>query len=98
MSRVVNLIVLARGDNVGIATRDIGSSEEARDAKGLTLTARELIPRGHKIALETIDPGADIRRLAVAVGIATSAIGEGDLVHVHNVKSRYLQNDEDHYE
>jgi SAF domain len=98
MSRVVNMIVLARGDNVGIATRDIAAGEEARDAKSWTMTAREPIPQGHKIALEAIDPGADIRRLAVPVGIATRAIGEGDLVHVHNVKSRYLENDEDHYE
>lgn len=98
MSRVVNMIVLSQGDNVGIATRDIAVGEEARDAKGWTLIAREPIPQGHKIALETIGSGAEIRRLAVPVGIATTAIGEGDLVHVHNVKSRYFQNDEDHYE
>jgi hypothetical protein len=98
MGRVVNMVVLAQGDNVGIATRDIAAGEEARDVKGRTLTARERIPQGHKIALEAIGPGTDVRRLSVAVGIATSAIGEGDLVHVHNVKSRYLENDEDHYE
>jgi SAF domain len=98
MSRMVNMIVLARGDNVGVATRDIAVGEEACDAKGWTLIARAPIPQGHKIALETIETGADIRRLAVPVGIATRAIGEGDLVHVHNVKSRYLENDEDHYE
>jgi hypothetical protein len=98
MSLVVNMIVLARGDNVGIATRDIATGDEARDAKGWTLIAREPVPQGHKIALEAIEPGADIFRLAVPVGIATRAIREGDLVHVHNVRSRYLENDEDHYE
>lgn len=98
MAQIVNMIVLAQGDNVGVATRDIAMGEEARDAKGRVLTAKEPIPQGHKIALEVIDPDADIRRLSVPVGIATEAIGEGHLVHVHNVASRYLTNDEDHYE
>jgi hypothetical protein len=94
----VNMIVLAEGDNVGIATRDIAIHEEARDAKGRRLTAREPIPQGHKIALEAIAQGEDIRRLAFPIGVATAAVGKGHLVHVHNVASRYLTNDEDHYE
>jgi hypothetical protein len=94
----VNMIVLDEGDNVGIAIRDIATYEEARDAKGRCLTAREAIPQGHKIALQTINEGEDIRRFAFPVGIATAPVGRGHLVHVHNVASRYLINDEDHYE
>jgi len=94
----VNMIVLAEGDNVGIAIRDIAADQEACDAKGRCLTAREPIPQGHKIALEAIGQGEDIRRLAFPVGIATAVVGKGHLVHVHNVASHYLTNDEDHYE
>jgi SAF domain len=94
----VNMIILAAGDNVGIAIRDIAPDQEARDAKGRSVIAKERIPQGHKIALEAIGLGEDIRRLAFPVGIATAAVGKGCLVHVHNVASRYLTNDEDHYE
>ncbi|MDQ0512452.1 UxaA family hydrolase [Ancylobacter amanitiformis] len=93
-----NMIRLAAGDNVGIALVDIAAGSTAATLDGLALRALEAIPQGHKIALVPIAPGADIVRLRMAVGIARAEIPAGRLVHVHNVASRYLNNDQDHYE
>lgn len=93
-----NLIRLAAGDNVGVALADIAAGVTAATLDGLALTAAEPIPQGHKIALVPIAAQADIVRLGMAVGIARVDIAPGRLVHVHNVASRYLNNDQDHYE
>jgi hypothetical protein len=62
------------------------------------IVARESIPLGHKIALGEIKTGDPIVRFGVPVGLATKSIATGQLVHVHNVRSQYLDNIEDHYE
>jgi (2R)-sulfolactate sulfo-lyase subunit alpha len=98
MTGLVNMIILDDGDNVGVALRDIAASEEARGTSGPQVPAIERIAQGHKIALRSIVEGETIIRFGVPVGIAKAAIGRGHLVHVHNVRSQYLDNDEDHYE
>ena len=98
MTQLVNMIILDEGDNVGVAFRDIAANEQARSASGPQLPAVERITQGHKIALRHIAEGEAIIRLGVPVGIATAPIERGHLVHVHNVRSQYLNHDEDHYE
>jgi altronate hydrolase len=98
MTRVINMIVLGGNDNVGVALRDIAPGEMALDAKDREIIAREAIPQAHKIAITTIAGGEPIIRMDVAVGIAREPIAEGSLAHVHNIRSQYLDNAEDHYE
>jgi hypothetical protein len=98
MTQLVNMIILDDGDNVGVALRDIAAGEQARSANDSQLPAIERIVQGHKIALRNIAEGEKILRFGVPVGLATTAIPKGHLVHIHNVKSQYLNNDEDHYE
>ncbi len=98
MNAPVNMIVLAAEDNVGIALSGIAAGEDASDGRGRAIHSLEDVPQGHKIALLPIAAGDRIIRFGVPVGLAASAIGAGRLVHVHNVKSQYLTNDEDHYE
>lgn len=98
MTHLVNMIILDDGDNVGVALRDIAENEQASGARGRHLPALERIVQGHKIALRDIAEGEKIIRFGVPVGLATARIAQGRLVHVHNVKSQYLNNDEDHYE
>jgi altronate hydrolase len=98
MAAAANMIVLDAADNVGVALRDIAAGETVLDASGHGLAAEEAIPQGHKIALAAIDAGARILRFGVPVGIAVHPIDAGHLVHVHNVRSQYLNNDHDHYE
>jgi len=98
MTRAANMVVMAPGDNVGIATRDVPAGESAHALQGRVLTVSERIPQGHKIALVDIEPDALIVRFGVPVGVATARVAAGCLVHVHNVASRYFENDEDHHE
>jgi hypothetical protein len=98
MTQLVNMIILDDSDNVGVALRDIAASEEASAANGRHLPALERIIQGHKVALRDILAGEKIIRFGVPVGLVTAPIPRGRLVHVHNVKSQYLNNDEDHYE
>jgi len=95
---VANMVVLAAGDNVGIALRDIELGETARSTGGPTMVTAEAIPLGHKVALRAIAEGDRIVRFGVPVGIARADIAPGQLVHIHNVRSQYLDNVEDHYE
>jgi hypothetical protein len=98
MKELANMIVLGQGDNVGIALRGIGAGETAVSEDGMRIACIEEIPQGHKLALEQIAEGQKLIRFGVPVGIAKSTIRPGALAHVHNVKSQYLDNDEDHYE
>jgi predicted RecA/RadA family phage recombinase len=98
MAAAANMVVLNPGDNVGVALRDIAAGETAHDAGAHSLAASEPIPQGHKIALAPIRAGEKIMRFGVPVAIAVPDIAAGRLVHVHNVKSQYLNNDHDHYE
>ena len=98
MNERANIVILADGDNVGVATREIAAGAAAFDLKGRRVTTLEPIPQGHKVALDPIATETPIVRFGMAVGLAKQPIAVGALVHVHNVRSRYLDNDEDHYE
>jgi hypothetical protein len=94
----INMIVLGENDNVGVALRDVASGEEASDSHGRRIIAREPIQAAHKIALVAIAEGELVIRMGVPVGIARRPIAAGALAHIHNIRSRYLDNAEDHYE
>jgi predicted RecA/RadA family phage recombinase len=98
MNEAANMVILAAGDNVGVALRDIEAGGRAHTIAGRAVDALEAIPQGHKIALGDIAADALIVRFGMPVAVAKAPIPMGRLVHVHNVASRYLDNDEDHYE
>jgi hypothetical protein len=52
------------------------------------IDVREAIDHGHKIAVRPIEKGANIIKFGVVIGAATSAIREGEWVHLHNCGSR----------
>ena len=95
---VVNMVVMAEGDNVGIATRDIDAGDYAGDIHGQRVMTAEAIPQGHKVALAPIARDESVVRFGVPVGLMTAPAETGALVHVHNVTSQYLNNDRDHFE
>src|SRR6185312_1913341 len=51
MIELVNMIVLAKEDNVGIALQRIAAGEIALASEGRKITSHEEVPLGHKIAL-----------------------------------------------
>lgn len=84
------------GDNVAVAVRDLApGAVEGGYLKGPETVAVDLVaevPLGHKFALAEIAEGAEIVEYGVRIGIATRAIGVGEHVHVHNVRSARWQN------
>jgi altronate hydrolase len=52
---------------------------------GLSLTIRNRIPRGHKIATKNISKDGGIIKYGERMGHATSDIKIGEHVHTHNV-------------
>lgn len=72
-------------DNVAVATREIeiGETVQAADA---SLIAKEKIPFGHKVALEEIPAGNEVRKYGEVIGRAGENIAAGELVHTHNLR------------
>ena len=86
-----SFLVHEPADAVGVAVRDIdaGGDIEGRIQSGgdpVTVTARQPIPLGHKIALRPIAAGEPVVKYGVAIGRATVDIAPGDHVHTHNLK------------
>ncbi|KEJ93557.1 UxaA family hydrolase [Synergistes jonesii] len=48
------------------------------------------IPYGNKIALSDIEMGEKVVKYGAVIGVCTNRIKRGELVHVHNVKSQYV--------
>jgi altronate dehydratase small subunit len=59
-----------------------------RDGTSFALRVVELIPFGHKVALEAIDRGTDVLKYGASIGMATAQIQMGQHVHVHNLSSK----------
>src|SRR4051812_10688379 len=80
------VIVISAGDNVATA---LDALEPGRVLAGLPdeVVVRETIPRGHKMALARIAPGAAVIKYGSSIGIATQEILPGAHVHTHNVSS-----------
>jgi (2R)-sulfolactate sulfo-lyase subunit alpha len=83
------------GDMVGVAVRDLrpGAVHGAyldTDAD-VSVELRHEVPLGHKLALTDIPAGAEVIEYGLRIGIASQAIGKGDYVHIHNVRSARWQ-------
>ncbi|MDQ6691174.1 MAG: UxaA family hydrolase [Candidatus Dormibacteraeota bacterium] len=76
-------------DNVAVAVRPLEAGELVV-LEEETVAVAEPIPFGHKLALQMIPKGGDVRKYGEVVGRATSEIGCGHHVHVHNVVSARL--------
>lgn len=84
------------GDVVGVAVRDLepgpveGGYLRSPDSVRIELNHR--VPLGHKLAVVDIAEGSDVIEYGQRVGTATTDIGKGDYVHVHNVRSARWHN------
>ena len=83
------LLQLAPTDNVGVLVKTLAAGEALKVGE-TTVTMPERIGLGHKIALRAISAGEKIIKYGVPIGSATRAIGAGEHVHLHNIKSDYM--------
>lgn len=73
-------------DNVLVALHPIAAGETVQ-AGGLTITAAEAIPQGHKLAVRPIAAGENVVKYGFPIGRAVADIGPGCWVHTHNTKT-----------
>ncbi len=83
-------IHLHPSDNVAVARVPIPAGAELR-IDGVTITAVDAIPAGHKVALRTIAAGEMVERYGQAIGRAKERIEPGRHIHTHNLGFEELQ-------
>jgi altronate hydrolase len=94
---MAGLIRLSDQDNVAVATRDLARGAVV-GVDGEELTVRDPIPFAHKVAIRPIAAGGQVLKYGVPIGRARAAIAPGQHVHVHNIKSDYVNNEVDFFE
>jgi altronate dehydratase len=79
-------LVISARDNVATALEMLepGRSLELGPRR---VVVRDRIPPGHKIAIEAIATGEEVRKYGSAIGTALSDIAVGAHVHTHNLAS-----------
>ena len=80
------VIVISDADNVGTALEALEPGRVI-EYHGTSVTVRETIPRGHKLALKPLAAGDPIVKYGSSIGIAATDIVPGAHVHTHNVSS-----------
>lgn len=86
-----SVLQLAPDDDVVVALRKLDPGE-AIEVGGRAVIVREAIPFAHKLAMVDLAAGLTVRKFGVPIGSTTTAVPAGALVHVHNLKSDYIQN------
>src|ERR1700674_1669148 len=76
-------------DNVIIAVDEIPAGAQAVAG----VSARERIPKGHKMAIAATDTGVPIRKFGQIIGFASRPIAPGEWVHEHNCEVREFARD-----
>ena len=82
-------LMLSEKDNVATLLEDAAPGTEVLihfGSDSRTVNARESIIFGFKIAVSDIARGAAIIKYGETIGIASSDIKQGDMVHVHNLE------------
>ena len=80
---MAEVLRLAIDDQVAIALRPIAKGTDLRPDFPVTVLAD--IPAGHKIALEKVHEGDQVRRFGQPIGLASHEIQAGEHVHEHNL-------------
>ncbi len=80
---------ISRLDNVATAlgVLEAGTVALSGDTQKEFAECAESVPAGHKLALCGIEPGDEIIKYGVAIGVATKRIPAGGWVHLHCVRS-----------
>src|ERR1035438_10026617 len=82
-------IHLHPADNIAVARVPI-SAGDALVIDGVSLTAQDPIPAGHKVAVKSIPAGQMVVRYGQSIGRAREPIEPGRHVHLHNLSHQEL--------
>ena len=96
--KAANVLLLSDKDNVAIALEDLSVNDTAyvlspvdRAVAMKKIVIKENIPFGHKVAIQSIAANETVIKYGYTIGLAVEDMGTGEYVHVHNLKSRYMQ-------
>ena len=89
-----HFIVHDKADTVGVMV--VESAQAGQELTGwimetdetITVKSLDLIPLGHKIALQEMKSGATVLKYGHDVGKTVADIAKGQHVHVHNTKTK----------
>jgi hypothetical protein len=84
------VLLLSAEDNVVVCRRDVRAGERFV-LDGDVFVARCDVALGHKIARRLIRRGEPVVKYGMSIGSSTVEIQPGDWVHLHNMKSDYIQ-------
>jgi len=87
------LLKLHPEDNIAIARNSVAENQTCAFSETESVTTREDIDLGHKVAIQQIAKGAPIRKFGQLIGFATSDIEPGDWIHGHNLEAGKLSLD-----
>ena len=82
------VVVLNESDDVAVALRALKPGEEITLPDGQTLNVSAAVPKGHKVALRTINKGLGVKKYAQLIGFASTEIAGGEHIHTHNLEFR----------
>lgn len=90
---MIHFLVHDPSDDVAVAVVDIVggtkcSGRELATNKPLTLVVTEDVPLGHKIARRDFAVGDTVTKYGCDIGKVVRAIQAGQLVHIHNLKTK----------
>lgn len=83
-------IKLSESDNVAVVLDDVADGDTVTP---VSISAANVIPRGHKIALSAINEGDAVVKYGQIIGFASTNIQPGEHVHVHNVSMGEFERD-----
>ncbi len=86
-------VVLSNADSVGVALRPLNAGESVEYRQGESVTVRETVPKGHKLALYDMAAGEKVTKYAQTIGYASDMIVAGSHVHTHNLAFRNTGHD-----
>jgi altronate hydrolase len=78
-------VMLKAGDQVSVAKQTLLPGTVLAMASGSELRIAQMVPTGHKFALEPVAEGRPVRKYGQVIGFATQAIKPGQHVHTHNL-------------
>ena len=90
----VHFCVHDEGDSVGVVVVEGIKAGQTLNGwimdqdRMIEFPAKSDIPIGHKVAIRDIAQGDTIIKYGVDIGRAVAAIGAGEHLHVHNVKTK----------
>ena len=78
------ILILDSRDNIAVCLADLAEGDVV-EQDDITITVKNRIPRGHKIATKSIAKDEGIIKYGERMGHAISPIAIGEHVHVHNI-------------